>query len=190
MILLTSDGYQAVAHHATMIRPNLDNIPDRRLPDGVVIRPVTEEHMRAIWEADIEAFRDHFGYSEQTEQDWKRFLGDPLQDKTLWKVAWHGDQVVGQVRSFISQKQNAEFGRKRGYTEYISTAREWRGQGIAGALICASLGELKKRGMEDAGLGVHVDNPTGAYRLYESLGFEVTSPGNTYQRPLQPADSS
>ena len=38
--------------------------------------------------------------------------------------------------------------------------------------------------MDDAGLSVHVDNPTGAYRLYESLGFQVTSAGNTYQRPL------
>ena len=91
--------------------------------------------MRQIWEADVEAFRDHIGYTEPTEHDWERFLGDPLQDRTLWKVAWQGDQVVGQVRSFIHEGQNAAFGRKRGYTEYISTAREWRGQGIAAALI-------------------------------------------------------
>jgi ribosomal protein S18 acetylase RimI-like enzyme len=28
------------------------------LPEGVEIRPVEDEHLRAIWEADAEAFRD------------------------------------------------------------------------------------------------------------------------------------
>ncbi len=71
----------------------------------------------------------------------------------------------------------------------MSTAREWRGKGIAGALNCESLRELKARGLEEAGLGVHVENPTGAFKLYEGLGFKVTTSGATFQRPIDPHSS-
>ncbi len=188
VIILTTDNYQPVQHHADMVRPDLENIPERPLPQGVEMRPVQDEHLRAIWESDIEAFRDHVGYVEQTEDDWLKFLNHPSADATLWTVAWHEDKVVGQVRSVINAEQNAAMGRKRGYTEDISTTREWRGRGIAGALIAAGLHKLKARGMEEAGLGVHVDNPTGAYRLYESMGFGVVASGATYQRPVTSAD--
>lgn len=182
--LMVGAGYAPVAHYASMLRPNLDDIADRKLPDGVQIRPVREEHLRAIWEADVEAFRDHFGSVETDEKDWARFTGDPNQDPSLWKVAWYGDRIVGQVRSYINYDANAAYGRLRGYTEDISTARDWRGKGIAGALICESLRELKARGLDEAGLGVHVENQTGAFQLYEGLGFRVTTSGATYQRPI------
>ena len=39
----------------------------------------------------------------------------------MWKIAWAGDTVVGQVKSFINAEENAEMGYLRGYTEYIST---------------------------------------------------------------------
>ncbi len=182
--LLEAAGYGAIQHGATLVRPNLDDIPDAVLPDGLEIRPVEDRHLRTIYEADIEAFRDHWGFSEPTEKDWRAFLEFPYRDQTLWKVAWDGDAVAGQVRSFINDVENLENDRKRGWTEFISTGREWRGRGVAKALICASLHELEARGMEEAALGVHVENPHGAYRLYQSLGFEVVSFGTTYEKPL------
>jgi ribosomal protein S18 acetylase RimI-like enzyme len=121
---------------------------------------------------------------EPEEGDWVQFLEFPHRDETLWKVAWDGDRIAGQVRSFVNQRENEEFGRKRGWTEFISTAREWRGRGVATALICESLRELQRRGMEEAALGVHVENPHGAFRLYQKLGFEVVSRGAEYERAL------
>ncbi len=177
-------GFEPVTYGATMVRPHLDDIPVLQLPEGVEIRPVHASHLRAIWEADKEAFRDHWGYSEPTEEDWERFLEFPHRDETLWKVAWHRDQVVGQVRSFIDHPENEELGLRRGWTEFISTARQWRKQGVATALICESLLELKRRGMTDAALGVHTENPTGAFRLYESLGYEVSERYTTFRQPV------
>jgi mycothiol synthase len=182
--LLESAGYRPVQHHATLVRPDLDDIPDAPLPDGVEIRPVAEAHLRRIFDADTEAFRDHWGFSEPTEKDWRWFLEFPNRDESIWKVAWHGDEVVGQVRGFINPIENRENDRKRGWSEFISTARQWRGKGVATALICATLRELKARGMEEAALGVHVENPHGAYRLYQSLGFVVDSFGTIYEKPL------
>lgn len=177
-------GFTPVTYGATMVRQDLENIPAAPLPDGLEIRPVEESHLRAIWEADIEAFRDHWGFSEQSEEAWDRFLTRPHRDESLWKVAWLGDDVIGQVRSFINHDENQEFGRLRGWTEDISTRRDWRKRGVARALICESLRELGARGMAEAALGVHTENPTGAFQLYESLGYVVTEMFTTFHQPL------
>jgi ribosomal protein S18 acetylase RimI-like enzyme len=38
--------------------------------------------------------------------------------------------------------------------------------------------------MTEAALGVHTENPTGAFRLYESLGYEVRERYTTFQQPV------
>jgi ribosomal protein S18 acetylase RimI-like enzyme len=52
--------------------------------------------------------------------------------------------------------------------------RLWRKQGLAKALIARSLHLLKEQGMTEARLGVDADNPNGALRLYQSMGFRQT----------------
>ncbi len=177
-------GFRPVAHEAEMVRPHLEDIPDARLPDGIEIRPVAQEHFRDIWLANRAAFRDHWGNPESTDADYARFLEDPYFDPSLWKIAWAGDRVAGQVRSFIKPDENRIHGRKRGYTEYISTVREFRRQGIARSLICASFEELRLRGMTEAALGVHTENPNGAFSLYEGLGFVVTNRSVIFRKPF------
>lgn len=171
-------------YYAAMVRRHLDDIPDRALPDGVEIRPVEPAHLRAIWECDIEAFRDHAGYVEQTEEDWAKFRDEAAIDASLWQVAWSGDDVVGQVRTRSSAEEDERRGRRRGWTEDISTRREWRKQGIASALICASLRQLRQLGFDEAALFVDTDNPSRAYDVYLSLGYEIVKRGAIYERRI------
>lgn len=183
--MLTARGYRAVAHEADLVRPHLDDLPARPLPDGLELRPVEESHLRAIFEADADAFRDHWGTRPRTEADWEAFLAFAHRDESLWKVAWDGDRVVSQVRGYVNEEENRVRGRKRGWAEFISTVHDWRGRGAAGALIVETLREFKRLGLEEAALGVHVENPTGAFSLYQGLGFEVVSHYATYERPLE-----
>jgi mycothiol synthase len=182
--LIRGAGYEPVTYDAEMVRPSVDGLPDHRLPDGVELRPVTEDDMRAIWEAEVEAFRDHWGFVEPTEDSYASFLAFAYNDPTLWKIAWDDEGVAGQVRSFINPAENAEHGRERGWTEFISTARRWRRRGVAKALIVESIRELAKRGMTEVALGVHTENPNGAYDLYSGLGYEVVGTWTTYRKPL------
>jgi mycothiol synthase len=182
--LIRGAGFEPITYSATMVRPTVDDVPDHRLPEGLEIRPVRDEDMRTIWEADVEAFRDHWGFSEQTEEAYQRFLSFPYNDPTLWKIAWDGEGVAGQVKSFIDTAQNEEYGRNRGWTEAISTSRRWRRRGVAKALIVESIRELAARGMTEVALGVHTENPNGAYALYQSLGYEVVQTWTTYRKPL------
>ena len=113
-----------------------------------------------------------------------RFRAWPLLDPTLWKIAWDDEGVAGQVKSFIDPAQNDAYGRKRGWTEAISTSRRWRRKGVAKALIVESIRELASHGMTEVALGVHTENPNGAYQLYESLGYGVVRTWTTYRKPL------
>jgi GNAT superfamily N-acetyltransferase len=183
--MLEGKGLKARTYGAQMSRSLLGELPDHPLPDGLEMRPVTNEQMRVIWDADCEAFKDHWAEAEKTEVDYRRYLEFPHTDLSMWRVAWDGDQVAGQVRSFIDPEENEEYSRLRGYTEFISTRRPWRGKGVAKALIASSLHALKERGMTEAGLGVHVENPNGAFQLYESMGFKVDQMSTVYEAELE-----
>jgi ribosomal protein S18 acetylase RimI-like enzyme len=152
------------------------------LPEGIEIRLVKPEHMRAIFEADNEAMADDSLHSPQDEEDYRRFLTHPFSQPELWAVAWDGDQVVGQVRSYINEAENAEYGRERGYTEDISVRRPWRRKGIAKALIAHSFRTLRDQGMTEAALGTDEDNPRNTLTLYESMGFRVVARSHYYRK--------
>ena len=178
-------GYQAIRYGYSMVRPHLDDLPDAPLPAGLDIREVKPEHLRQIWDAATEAFRDEWGFSEPTEEDYQRYLTDPVEsDTSLWRVAWDGDEVAGQVRSYINPAENERFGRLRGYTESISVRRPWRRRGVARALIGASFPLLRARGMTEAALGVDTQNVSGALRVYEGCGFRPVSRSATYRKAL------
>lgn len=184
--LLRSEGYLPTTYFAEMLRPDLENLPEAPMPDGLEIRPVLPEHYQAIWEADNEAGRDHWGYTPATEQDYQAWLNDPVVfQPELWCIAWDGDQVAGQVRSFINHQENADYGRKWGYTEFISVRRPWRRRGLARALLVQSLHTLKQHAMDAANLGVHVENPNNALHLYESVGFQTLKMYLVMQKPLK-----
>ena len=183
--LLHAAGFEPVRFYYAMVRPSVDDLPDAPLPEGLEIREVQPEHMRPIWEAAEEAFRDHWGYTPSTEADYQLYLTDPVMtDTSLWRIAWDGDEVAGQVRSYINAEENARHGRLRGYTEHISTRRPWRRRGVARALIAASFPLLRARGMTEAALGVDTENTSGALRVYERCGFRPVSRSATYRKPL------
>jgi ribosomal protein S18 acetylase RimI-like enzyme len=151
---------------------------------------VQPEHLRAIWDANTEAFRDHWGNPDRTPEDYERWLRNEEFQPEIWKVAWDtaSNQVVGMVLGFIIPEENAKFNRRRGWTENICVRRPWRRQGVARALMAANLRELKARGMTEADLGVDADSLTGALGVYESMGFEVARRETVYRKPMWRAE--
>lgn len=182
--LLEKHDYRPIRYFFTMVRPNLVVIPQAAMPMGLEVRPVEMAHLQTIVEASREAFRDHWGYSEEKEPTVEQLVDDRNFDPTLWRVAWDGDQVAGMVLGFIDHAENEAYQRKRGWTENISVRRPWRRRGLARALIVESLYAMKERGMREAALGVDAENPTGALRLYESVGFKPIKRLTAYRKPM------
>jgi len=182
--LLAAEGYQPVRYFAEMLRPLTDPVAEHALPAGIEFRPVVPADHRRIFDAEAEAFRDHWGYREWTDTDFQRTFAHPDLDTSLWRVAWDGDQVAAVTETFIHADENALLGTDHGWLERISTRRAWRGRGIAKAMIVSVMEALRDRGMTHAALGVDAENPSGAFALYESLGFRVANRMEALSRPF------
>lgn len=180
--LLLSEGFNPVRHFYRMLRPDLENIPEAPMPEGLEVRPVKPEHYQAICDAEYEAFKDHWGHSEDFKLTVDDMVDSPNFDPSLWKIAWDGDQVAGMVRTYIDRNENAEYNRLRGWTEDISVRRPWRRRGLASSLIAQSLHMLKDLGMQEAALGVDTENLSGALRLYERMGYKPDQRFTNYRK--------
>jgi mycothiol synthase len=180
--LLEGEGYERVRYGFMMVRSLTDPIPDAPMPDGLEVRAVAAADHRRIWDADVEAFQDHWGAHQRTEEDYEGWFSTPGIDTGLWRVAWAGDEVAGSVWNFVWTEENERLGLKRGWLEHISVRRPWRRRGLATALIADSLRTLRDRGLTEAALGVDAENLSGALRLYESIGFRRHRTGISYRK--------
>lgn len=183
--VLEDEGYQVFRYGFYLVRPTLEDIPDLQLPEGIEVRPVTPDQYPAIISAWNEACKELRGTIPFSDEGFKEWQNDPTFDPSLWQIAWHGNTVIGTTFCFINEHENSEFNRKRGHTELISVAKPWRGQGIAKALMARGMKALKERGMTEAALGVDAGNPSGALRLYETMGFQITKRVMYYWKPLE-----
>jgi len=184
--LLENESYKPSWFLLEMVFRDLDNIPDIPFPEGIEVRPVKPEHYRKIWKASQEALRDDRSYTPDAfaEEGYKRLLKSPMFMPELWQVAWDGDEIVGAIHNYIDEHENRALNRKWGHPERVFVRRQWRRRGIAKALLAKSLKVIRDREMEAAALDVDTDNPSGAPKLYKSLGFRVEKQFTFYWKPL------
>ncbi len=182
--LMARNGWTEHGRGYEMFRPTLLDVPDVPLPDGLVVRDVGPADRQRIWDASIEAFRDHRLEPEMTDLDWQRFIDDDRQDPALWLIGFDGDEVAGGSLGMIDHEENRQQGRLYGVVDEVFTRRPWRRRGLARALVTRCLIRLRDRGMASASLGVDGLNPQGAMTLYESLGFEIASTEIHWTKPF------
>jgi mycothiol synthase len=184
-------GLRRVRAGAQMIRPSLEAIPDVPLPAGYQIRPIRagdEAMIRRVWEADGRAFAETWGHEAPTERAFQSWRGSPSFDPPLWRVAFHGDDIAGQILNYLGAREPD--GSRVGFTEAISVQPEHRRRGLARALLAASLKAVRDAGATRASLGVDSQNPNEAQSLYASMGYEVVSVTYTYELgPLSPGSA-
>ena len=186
MAVLEDLGYLVVRRFNNMLY-RFGEAPEISLPAGFEIRPVRPEHMRAVWEAQKEM---NAGLFENVAEDWleekySTWLENPENNPRFWQVAWSGNQLAGMVLAHINEKENAERNHQHCYTEHIYVRPQWRGRGLASALIARSLKVLKDQGMMEAELGVDSENESAAFRLYQRLGYQTYSVDTWYRKPMQ-----
>lgn len=174
------EGYFPVRYHWRM-EIVLDAAPPApELPAGLELRPfIKGAHDAAVWQAQNEAWRDHWGSRDVTLEEWQHSrFGDPEFDPTLWMIAWDGEQVAG----FSLNRYRMGIG----WIRTLGVRRPWRKRGLGLALLQRSFGEFYRRGRNVIGLGVDAQNPTGATRLYQKAGMRVASEFVTYEKELRP----
>jgi len=129
------------------------------------------------------AFMDHWG-STPTPPEWWAAQTSGFGSRVDWSyfAVNNDDQIIGHLITHRTPNDDEVLGAKYAWIDNIGTLAEHRGRGIATQLISTALAKYRAEGMQFAALGVDSANPTGAYRLYESLGFCLWREFVTYQR--------
>jgi len=177
--LLCNNRYSLIRYYWRM-EINLRDTPDTvTFPTGIKLRPfVKDKHAISVWQADNEAFRDHWGSHDRTYEEWSHGkFNNQNFDPTLWVIAWDGNDVAG-----FSQNR---FRKGIGWIGTIAVRRPWRGKGLGIALMHQTFGEFYKRGTTTVSLGVDSANLTGATRLYQRAGMEVVGEFALYEKELK-----
>jgi len=155
-----------------------DPPPTPSLPEAMWIEPFSLSLARPFHDALDEAFQDHWEHQTRAfEEWWEERRNAPDFDPTLWFLVRDGDEVAAAVR-------NDPFRSGGGWVGALGVRRPWRGRGLAKALLLYSFGEFYRCGVTRVSLGVDAASPTGAARLYESLGMHVELEQIVYEKEL------
>jgi mycothiol synthase len=158
------------------------------LPEGLHLITFDEfNDLEALYRADIEAFRDHWGFVEEPfESGFKRWAhwmtSDDSFDPKLWFLGMDGEEIAGLI--LCKEKTNED--PEMGWVRILGVRRPWRRRGLGLALLRHAFAEIKQRGKKRAGLGVDSGSLTGATRLYDKAGMKVKRIYDSYEIEMQP----
>ena len=188
LVLLHSRGYEPLRYFSTMQRPyDAVPIPAGPVPDGFEVIPFHPAYDESLRLAHNEIFRDHWGTSPKDADDWKKwFTGHRAFRPGLSYLVVDGNRIASYTLAYEFEVDTEKTGVREVWAGQVGTRREYRGQGLARATLTAVLRAGASAGFERSSLGVDADSPTGAFRLYESLGYRRVSTTIRYRLTLSP----
>ncbi|NJC98578.1 MAG: hypothetical protein C3F07_03945 [Anaerolineales bacterium] len=147
-----------------MTRTLSDPIPEPKLPQGFVLRPIkgTEEA-----EAVASMHRAAFGSDYMTTENRLAIMNTSEYDPSLDLLVIAPD---GMVAAYCTCSVNDQT--KVGSSDPVATHPDHQRMGLARALLLRGMQILKERGMESAQLGTRGDN-IAMQKTAESVGFTV-----------------
>jgi mycothiol synthase len=182
--LLAQHGFSVLRYFLRLARPLDEPIPEPQFPAGFTL--MAGDHDPAAWAAmHNESFIDHWRYHPWTVEGYNHAVSDPDYRPALNLIATAPDGTfAGFCWCEIHEEENARTGHNEGWIHLLGTRRGFRRIGLGRAMLLAGLHCLKAAGVEQAKLGVDADSPTGATRLYASVGFEEVFRTIVYRKPL------
>ena len=177
-------GFHDVRQFEELLRP-LTDLPPLREPVDVRIEPWPDDRDEEILQVKNAAFADHWGSTPTPLHSWKSMVRGFGSYTEQSFVALDDDQrVVAYSLNHRTPADDEILGRRDGWIHNLGTLPEWRGRGIASALIIRSMHAFAAAGLTHASLGVDKDSLTGAIRLYKSLAFVVNRAHSTMEIAL------
>jgi mycothiol synthase len=176
--LLADRGYQEVRRFFEMAI-ELDGPPPAiDLPDGFTLQVATPEDGPAFHEAITEAFEDHWEHHGLPFDEWWRLrTSDPEFDISWWFTIRQGDRTVAAIRNIPARNGGV-------YVASLGVRRDWRGRGLAKALLWHTFTRSFEAGFSRISLGVDASSPTGATALYGAVGMTMELESAVWEKRL------
>jgi mycothiol synthase len=170
---LESCGFAVDRYFFRMERVAAEPIPTPQLPPEFTVQIGEQQKNGDAWvELYNQSFIDHWNFHTFTRDRLDYELANLPYRPTFDLVAVSPDgQFAGFCYCTIYDEKNRQTGRNEGWITVLGTRRGFRHQGIGRALLLAGMQQLQAAGVETILLSVDAQSPTGALKLYESVGF-------------------
>jgi mycothiol synthase len=180
-------GLKRIRYFFEMIYDSPEYPDEPEYPAGITARTFERgEDEEVSYYARNESFRDHWSFAKPRKDDWLHWLSGEDFDPSLFLLAFDESQdVAGICWNAVYKEMNQRTGRDEGWIDLLGVLRPYRRKGLGRALLLESMRLLRDRGMKELALGVDADSPTGATRLYESVGFRVRKTQVAYRKVLR-----
>jgi mycothiol synthase len=154
------------------------------VPDGLVLERYDAGMAQLMHATHNIVFLDHPNFTPWTDVMWKQWVTESRSfrpDLSFVVVdPERPDQLAAYVQTSEYDAYHQVTGRREAYVGKVGTRREYRGRGVASALLQHSLKAYQQAGYDEASLDVDSENPTGALGVYERAGFVVESRRTDY----------
>lgn len=172
--LLEQAGFSAAAWFVWM---EVDTAAwtDPGTPSAAV--PLDGETLRLARDAHNDAFRDHRSSSPVPEDVWQHWTSGSTARHDLGRVVVEDGEVLAYALVSCYQPDVA-------HVDLVGTRRRARGRGMARAVLLGTLRAARDAGIDVVELEVDSTSPTGADRLYASLGFRPVRTISRHQRDV------
>jgi mycothiol synthase len=162
-----------------------DSTPAPAWPDRVKVRTVRSGEEREVHTIGEEAFADGNDFRPTPFEEWTAWWGEGRKRLDLWFAAEAEGSLAGVALCELERAGSPGLG----WVETLAVRSTWRRRGLGRALLLHSFRELRRLGRTAVGLTVDSENPTGAVRLYESVGMRPVSRRVIYEKRLSGASA-
>jgi ribosomal protein S18 acetylase RimI-like enzyme len=161
---------------------DLDDPARPQPPDGIAVKPYADDDAEPLRQALNEAFVLDATWQTVTPEVFRGgfYLKSRGFDPALWALAWDGDALAGFSLAYSGHGSDETLG----WVGTLGVREPWRRRGLGEAMLRTSFHALWERGFRRAGLGVDIENVTGALRLYERAGMRPVHRSESWARRL------
>ena len=176
-------GFKFIRHFYEL-KLDLNNI---RLPDfepsGYIIRRLGHNEADKLTHIQNHAFADSWGFNPNTPEEIAYRINTSSCSPENIMMAYLKNYPIGYCWTRIMLEDNPAAGRMKGEIHMLGVDPAYRKKGIGRNVLLAGLADLKSKGVTIVELTADGEEPA-ALGLYESVGFEVCSRTEWYEKKL------
>lgn len=179
--LFSDFGYAPDRHEIEMELVLDGPVRVSELPQGVALQTISGvDDIPVLARTITDAFRDHYGWVDsswdETLERYATYRAMDEWDDDLVYIAQTRDGPAGALIALRSFGSHDDVG----YIGALGVLQQWRGMGLARALLTTAFANYARRGMRAVRLDVDADSLTGATRLYRGVGMEQVRSETAY----------
>jgi mycothiol synthase len=174
-------GFSAVRTIAHMLLPASAPTPTAEPVPGVSLRSIRPGEDQHVLAALNRAWTGTWNFVEITFEMLEEDLKGQREGMLLGVDA--ADKIIATCHAVFDPSEENPDGNPRAWISNLTVDPEFRQRGVARAMLGAGIAYLREHGASSITLGVDADNPA-PFRLYQSVGFEISSSSQAWDRTL------